>query len=519
MSTVRINVGGEIFETFKSTIDRVPYFNTLFNSQFYEPGKEIFVDRDPKIFRALLNHLRDRNNVFPKKYWQDLEYYGLDVADDTHYENDGNEEKEIPIEKKGKNLFENSDRGVHHGLIEFVAINTQTLICQKRLKPNQFFNRNYKIRHVMLEPLEIFWKDELNLYVRASIQEIGHNLVLFFDTNEVVSGRMKLHKDYFDLIDRVNIYMVPGSEERDENLFLKNIIPESIENGKLKLYEECEGEELYVRFLHSQKLKKNEKFDSVCIVPILVADEKISKKFSDHHPAVLSDQEFIVNIVFNKNYLSIVEDVKIRSYGYIADRQELFFTDFFTYLRWIKYAEFNCEISGDDIRPVSFGPTFEVGVGCNPLKSLFLRLKFDRSKNVTKMVKYVELKMNGYTNRTLHGDSFFYCTKEKDGGTVLWYKFEFEFYLYPSRIDTSNVNLILSEDHGLHNIHITSYYYEVVNHCFGIEYIYNRYGPDFDNIEFANPYPTKYNNPTFNSFVKERLKNYISRMKADNKNS
>nr|CDS28257.2 potassium voltage gated channel subfamily D [Hymenolepis microstoma] len=81
----RINVSGTIFETWQSTLDRYPY--TLLGSSereyFYnEVTHEYFFDRDPQVFRYILNYYRTGRLHFPKQecvsiYENELNFFGI----------------------------------------------------------------------------------------------------------------------------------------------------------------------------------------------------------------------------------------------------------------------------------------------------------------------------------------------------------------------------------------------------------------------------------------------------------
>ncbi|KAJ5071385.1 btb/poz domain-containing adapter for cul3-mediated rhoa degradation protein family member [Anaeramoeba ignava] len=65
---IRLNIGGKIFETTFSTLSLVPstFFTIELSKIKKEEELEIFIDRDPKHFRKILNFLRNPNpNDFP----------------------------------------------------------------------------------------------------------------------------------------------------------------------------------------------------------------------------------------------------------------------------------------------------------------------------------------------------------------------------------------------------------------------------------------------------------------------
>lgn len=91
-----INVSGRRFETWRNTIEKYP--DTLLGSSerdfFYdEQSKEYFFDRDPDIFRHILNYYRTGKLHYPKHeclmaYDEELAFFGIipDVIGDCCYE-------------------------------------------------------------------------------------------------------------------------------------------------------------------------------------------------------------------------------------------------------------------------------------------------------------------------------------------------------------------------------------------------------------------------------------------------
>jgi hypothetical protein len=82
-SIIKFNVGGTIFQTRKSTILSKPE-TTLANffSEDFKQEEEIFTDKDPKIFRSILNWYRSNVLAIPisvseRLFYQELEYYGI----------------------------------------------------------------------------------------------------------------------------------------------------------------------------------------------------------------------------------------------------------------------------------------------------------------------------------------------------------------------------------------------------------------------------------------------------------
>jgi hypothetical protein len=97
MSLIRVNVGGKIFTTRKSTFENAEgtFFEGLVNDRFPVDRDEegnIFIDRDPTHFACILNWLRDRyfSGAWPledKSFHHEANFYGLskDMLGDLLY--------------------------------------------------------------------------------------------------------------------------------------------------------------------------------------------------------------------------------------------------------------------------------------------------------------------------------------------------------------------------------------------------------------------------------------------------
>jgi hypothetical protein len=73
---IRLNVGGVIFETYQLTLIGSLYFKSMFGS--FNTDGEIFIDRDPNIFRHVLAYLRDPQYQYPKIFASELDWFGID---------------------------------------------------------------------------------------------------------------------------------------------------------------------------------------------------------------------------------------------------------------------------------------------------------------------------------------------------------------------------------------------------------------------------------------------------------
>lgn len=77
---VWLDVGGTIFKTTKATLNSAPYFESMNNFQdltMTTSDNPIFIDRDPELFRHVLNLLRDPDYKYPESYFSELTFYGI----------------------------------------------------------------------------------------------------------------------------------------------------------------------------------------------------------------------------------------------------------------------------------------------------------------------------------------------------------------------------------------------------------------------------------------------------------
>ncbi len=90
---VKLNVGGTIFATFKTTLIKAKFFESYFER--WNNGEEIFIDESPKLFEHVLCYLRNSNYPIAPEYYYLFDYYGID------YEKPSKKKKE-----KKKNLVQ-----------------------------------------------------------------------------------------------------------------------------------------------------------------------------------------------------------------------------------------------------------------------------------------------------------------------------------------------------------------------------------------------------------------------------
>jgi len=74
---ISLNVGGKQFMTKKSTLIKMPFFESILS--LYSVDTPIpFIDRDPIGFENVLGLMRDSNYHFDHRYLYELDYYGID---------------------------------------------------------------------------------------------------------------------------------------------------------------------------------------------------------------------------------------------------------------------------------------------------------------------------------------------------------------------------------------------------------------------------------------------------------
>ncbi|XP_003244180.1 potassium voltage-gated channel protein Shal isoform X3 [Acyrthosiphon pisum] len=117
-----INVSGRRFETWRNTVEKYP--DTLLGSNerefFYdEDCKEYFFDRDPDIFRHILNYYRTGKLHYPKhecltSYDEELAFFGIlpDVIGDCCYEDYRDRKRENAERLMDDKLSENGDQNL-----------------------------------------------------------------------------------------------------------------------------------------------------------------------------------------------------------------------------------------------------------------------------------------------------------------------------------------------------------------------------------------------------------------------
>lgn len=94
---VILNIGGTKFETFKSTLTtRSIYFRAMLSGLYRDDKEDIFIDRDPELFKHLLRFMRDPKYNFPINCFSEMLYFGIE-SEEEKTETQVIPEKEIKL--------------------------------------------------------------------------------------------------------------------------------------------------------------------------------------------------------------------------------------------------------------------------------------------------------------------------------------------------------------------------------------------------------------------------------------
>ena len=116
MTLIKINVGGTLFMTDSETLSKITYFKKLLESEMktkvVDTDGNIFVDRDPILFRQLLNDARNNRVTYCDtiEMGDELKFYCMDVINkkiclcDEFLIDGGKNERHMIYIDKNKNI-------------------------------------------------------------------------------------------------------------------------------------------------------------------------------------------------------------------------------------------------------------------------------------------------------------------------------------------------------------------------------------------------------------------------------
>jgi len=161
---VKLDVGGKLFSTTISTLTKYPdsMLGAMFSGRYDLQKNEedcVFIDRDPKYFRYVLDFLRNDEIDYPsdkvevKKIYRELEYFGLkeiigvNIGRDFVYVSDADMNGVFTylLAHGMKPKFEvTSDHGSIHGNIDSVINMSQQQVWQISQGMNAWFSLMFK---------------------------------------------------------------------------------------------------------------------------------------------------------------------------------------------------------------------------------------------------------------------------------------------------------------------------------------------------------------------------------------
>jgi hypothetical protein len=87
--TVKLNVSGQLFETYDHILLKIPYFADMLEVCPYD-GTTIFVARPSHVFKHVLALATDSKYPYPSKYAYELDFYGITYDTGKLYASDTN---------------------------------------------------------------------------------------------------------------------------------------------------------------------------------------------------------------------------------------------------------------------------------------------------------------------------------------------------------------------------------------------------------------------------------------------
>ena len=204
MSSIKLNVGGTLFETSIAVLEHSVYFKNMFEMFNDNIPEIIFVDRDPDNFKHVLKFLRDENYKIPCEIESELKFFLIDY-------NDENILDKIKI-NVGGTIFETNKSTATKSYFLRQLINNNTYIFVDR-DPDNFKHilnfmrdRNYKVPHTLRYELE-FYKINYSIINLEYIFPKNFINSLDFISNYCETCNHELTSSEFNLSKKIHIYL------------------------------------------------------------------------------------------------------------------------------------------------------------------------------------------------------------------------------------------------------------------------------------------------------------------------
>src|SRR5579872_6259017 len=85
-TNITLNVSGRLFEVTPQTIEKIPTIQNWIVDSNTTPKSPLFVERSPMVFDHVLSYVLDPLHPFPKKYFYELDFYGIEYDKDKLYD-------------------------------------------------------------------------------------------------------------------------------------------------------------------------------------------------------------------------------------------------------------------------------------------------------------------------------------------------------------------------------------------------------------------------------------------------
>jgi hypothetical protein len=83
-----LDVTGKYYHISNKILNKIPYLSKYINTEY--DGKTIFVERSNIIFDHVLAYVIDERYPFPKEYYYELDFYGVNYGNNSNNNNNNN---------------------------------------------------------------------------------------------------------------------------------------------------------------------------------------------------------------------------------------------------------------------------------------------------------------------------------------------------------------------------------------------------------------------------------------------